>query len=268
MRKLAIIVVAILGVAAAAAYYQSPQNDTPVTSKNVIRIALLPDENPDALRERFQGLLDYLSNTTGYRFELLIPASYQASIDLFREQQVDLALLGGLTFLKAQNGYAATPLVFRDVDMHFTSWFIVHGNSPFKSLPELQGKTLSFGSELSTSGHLMPRHFMLTEHQITPETFFSHIQYSGAHDTTAYNVRDGKVDIGVANAEILQQMLGDGRLAPNDIRLLWETPPYPDYTWATRSQLDENIRSKLRDAFLAIDTDDPEHQVNFGKPRC
>ena len=69
----------------------------------------------------------------------------------------------------------------------------------------------------------MPRHFMCSDKQIIPEVFFSEVHYSGAHDKTAYLVRDGTIDLGVANSEIIKKMIRDGRLKENDVRVLWET---------------------------------------------
>ena len=121
--------------------------------------------------------------------------------------------------MKANFEYGAVPLVMRDVDSRFTSVLVVAGEG-FKTFEELQGKRFSFGSKLSTSGHLMPRHFLQVERGVTPEKYFRSILYSEKHDRTAYWVRDGEVDAGVVNAEIIREMFADGRLRPGDVRII------------------------------------------------
>ena len=105
----------------------------------------------------------------------------------------------------------------------------------------------------------MPRFFLQTERIITPEEYFGVVRYSGKHDRTAYWVRDAEVDVGVANSAIVRKMFADGRLGPDEVQILWETPPFPDYVWATRRDLGEPKKEKIRQAFLKLSKSDPTH---------
>ena len=233
-------------------------------STESLRVGVLPDEDAEALQDRYASLFEFLSRETGLTYELVIPASYDALLTQFSEGQVDLAYFGGATFVKANSKYGAIPLVMRDVDSQFTSVFLVAGDSPL-TLETLKGKRFSFGSRLSTSGHFMPRHFLRHEQGITAEDYFSSIRYSGKHDRTAYWVRDGEVDAGVANSEIIQTMLVDGRLGSEDIRTIWITPPYVDYVWAAHPQISQAQRERIQHAFLKLSIDDPQHKAVLSK---
>lgn len=224
-----------------------PNQTTPAT----LRIGVLPDQNSKQLQARYASLLNYLSEELGVPCELVVPADYSGLAELFHAGEVDLAHFGGFTFVQARLQSNAVPLVMRDVDTRFTSYFLVRGDNPARTLSEFQGKSFSFGSELSTSGHLMPRYF-LQEQNINPETFFAEVRYSGAHDLTALWVKDGVVDLGVASFMIVDQMRASGRLAQGDVRVLWETPPYPGYVWALRPGFSKATEIKIRDAFLAL----------------
>ena len=226
-------------------------------SIEILRIGVLPDESEKALRERYVPLLEFLSQETGLPYELVIPNNYAELIRQFGEGQIDLAYFGGVMFVNAYTEYGAVPLVMRDVDSQFTSVFVV-ADDGFNGLEELQGKRFSFGSMLSTSGHLMPRHFLQAWQGITPEKYFGSIEYSGKHDLTAYRVRDGEVDAGVVNAEIVRKMHADGRLQPGDIRIIWTTPPYPDYVWAVHPRVHSVTREIIQQAFLKLSTDNPQ----------
>jgi phosphonate transport system substrate-binding protein len=226
-------------------------------SIDILRIGILPDEGEEALRERYVPLLEFLSQASGLPYKLVIPNNYAELVRQFGEGQIDLAYFGGVTFVNANSEYGAMPLVMRDVDSHFTSAFIV-ADEGFRNLKELQGKRFSFGSRLSTSGHLMPRHFLHAERGIAPEKYFGSIEYSGKHDLTAYRVRDGGVDAGVVNTEIIRKMFADGRLKPGDIRIIWTTPPYPDYVWAVHPRIHPVARERIQQAFLQLTAENPQ----------
>ena len=231
-----------------------------IESATVLRIGVLPDQSPAVLRQRFAPVLSYLVDTLQLSCELIVPESYAHLLQLFHEQKVDLAYLGGYSYVKARQDDQAIPLVMRRVDTHFTSLFIVNANSPVQTLDQLENKSIAFGSSLSTSGHLMPRYF-LQQKNITPESFFIKVRYSGAHDQTAYWVRDGVVDAGAANATTIRSMLNKNLIKPEDVRILWETPPYANYVWAIRPHFAESFQFKIRDAFLQLSPDKADHAI-------
>lgn len=226
----------------------------------VLKIGILPDESREKLIEQYEPLRKHLSESLGLPCELIFPDSYDALVETFGAGAVDLAYFGGLTFVKARVAYDATPLVMRDVDTQFTSYFIVRADSKGMRIDDFEGQALAFGSRRSTSGHLMPRHYLISK-DITPEIFFGAVQYSGAHDTTVEWVRDGTVDIGAVNALIFRTMAADGRINRDIFRIVCETRPYIDYVWAVQASMDDTGKKKLRDAFMALSPSREEHEA-------
>jgi len=224
---------------------------------DVLRVGVLPDQSLDALQQRYQPLLGYLSDEVGVPFRLVVPDDYASLMDMFHMHEVDIAYFGGLTFLKAREADDARALVMRDVDFDFRSSFLIRAERSERTIGEFRGKTLAFGSRLSTSGHLMPRHF-LRQQNIEPETWFADVTYSEAHDATAMLVRNGEVDLGVANAEIVESMFRSGRLRRDEIRVIYQTPPYVDYVWAMRVGINVDLYDKVLFAFLKLSPADPE----------
>lgn len=250
---IALIIVALIYTS----YGEKPESGT-IDAPRVLRIGVLPDQNPEILKQRFQPILKYLSEKLSLPCELLVPESYLGLLTLFHERKIDLAYFGGYSYVKARQDDRAIPLVMRRVDTRFTSLLIVNASSPLQNLESLENRSFAFGSSLSTSGHLMPRYF-LQRRNITPESFFGSVRYSGAHDKTAYWVRDGVVDAGAVNATTLRSMLDKNLIQPNEIRILWETPPYADYVWAIQPQFGEEFRTRVRDAFLQLSPDNADH---------
>jgi len=226
-------------------------SEAPVQERSTLRAGVLPDRTAARLYAEYEPLFNYLSEKTGKSIELVIPEDYQDLLRLFDEGEIDLGFFGGLTFLQAQERSGAIPLVTRDIDTRFTSLFISREDAQNTKITDFKNKKLGFGSQLSTSGHLMPRYFLRTL-GIEPETFFSNVIYTGAHDKTAMAVLDGTVDIGVANTLVIRQLLQTKRLGDDKIRILWETPPYTDYVWAVQAEISPNTKNKLQEAFLAL----------------
>ena len=238
----------------------SYKREDDIAGSSTVRVGVTPGEKKEILQDRFKRLLEYLSERTGLHYELIIPETYQELSDMFHDAKIDLAYFGGYTFVKASNNDDAFPLIMRDVDIQFTSYFITGFEHHGKCISEFKDTVFSFGSMLSTSGHLMPR-FFLNEKNIIPETFFSKILYSGAHDKTASWVRDGTVDLGVANSKTIDSLFKNGYLNKEEIYIVWETPPYADYVWTVQSSMEKSTRIKIRDAFLNLSLENGNHKL-------
>lgn len=226
----------------------------------VLRVSAIPDEAPTELLRKFKPLGAYLEQQLGMKVEFTPVADYPAVVEALATDRLDLAWLGGFTFvqvrLKTGN---AIPLVQREQDAQFTSKFIT-ANPDVTSLADLKGKTFAFGSVSSTSGSLMPRYFMLQD-GIKPESHFSRVGYSGAHDATAAWVQAGKVDGGVLNASVWDKLVASGKVDSNKVKVFATTPTYFDYNWTVRGTLDPALAEKIKAAFLALDQANPEHKA-------
>jgi phosphonate transport system substrate-binding protein len=225
----------------------------------MLRVGVLPDQRPPVLQARYGPLVGHLSEMTGVPFRYIPCDSYDHLLEKITQGQIDLAYLGGVTYVKASQRSSLIPLVMRRRDTRFTSYFLVRSDHPAHTFQDLKGQRMAFGAELSTSGHYMPRHFLAQE-EITPETFFSSVSYTGSHDVTALAVLHGQADVGAANAAIVDQMRRDHRIGEGQLRVLWETPPYADYVWALRSNLPQELTNRIRNAFLMLDPTQSAHQ--------
>src|SRR5262252_9094152 len=229
--------------------------------QNVLRVSAIPDEAPTELQRKFAPLGVYLEKATGWGVQFVPVTDYAATVEGLAAKKLDLVWYGGFTFVQARRRTGnALPLVQREEDAHFHSKFIVGTGSKAKSLADLKGATFAFGSVSSTSGHLMPRYYLLKS-GIDPDKDFSKVAFSGAHDVTAKWVESGKVDAGVLNESVLQKLLDEKKLDPAKVRVIWTTPPYFDYNWTVRGDLDPKLAEQIKRAFLALDYSKPEHKV-------
>ncbi|ARS50001.1 phosphonate ABC transporter substrate-binding protein [Ectopseudomonas mendocina] len=227
---------------------------------DVLKVSAIPDEAPTELLRKFKPLGAYLEQELGMKVEFVPVADYAAVVEALAADRIDMAWLGGFTFVQAHLKTGnAVPLVQREQDAEFTSKLIT-SDPAVKSLQDLKGKTFAFGSVSSTSGSLMPRYFMLQD-GIKPEDFFSRVAYSGAHDATAAWVQAGKADGGVLNASVWQKLVDAGKVDTDKVKVFATTPTYYDYNWTVRGNLDADLQAKIKSAFLALDPAKPEHKA-------
>jgi phosphonate transport system substrate-binding protein len=224
--------------------------------RGVLSLGLLPDENRESQAARYATLVDALESHLGFDVQLVWSASYDELVELFGQGKVDLAYFGGYTFLIANERHDAQPLVMRDIDARFVSQIVVREDrSELQQLADLRGSRFSFGARRSTSGHIMPRHHF-SQLGVTPETFFSAVSYSGAHDRTVTRVADGTFDASVANGQIVRQLLSSA--TPPPVRIVWQSPPYVDYVWATQPSMTASTRDAIKHVFLSLSIDNDE----------
>ncbi|SDC93672.1 phosphonate transport system substrate-binding protein [Variovorax sp. CF079] len=235
---------------------------TPVHAQSgVLRVSAIPDEAPTELQRKFKPLGDYLKKETGLDVQFTPVTDYAAVVEGLATNKIDLAWLGGFTFVQAKlrtNG-AAVPIVQRAEDEKFTSKFIVPTDSKAKTLADLKGATFAFGSPSSTSGHLMPRYFLL-QAGINPDKDFKTVAFSGAHDATVAFVAAGRAEAGVLNASVMDKLIESANPNAAKVRVLATTAPYYDYNWTVRPGLDAATTKKLADAFLKLDAANPQHK--------
>lgn len=229
----------------------------------VLRFSAIPDQNSTELEEKYGLLARHLAETLAVEVRYMPSSDYSASVESFVNGDVQLAWFGGLTGVRARAAVEGARAIAQGaVDPHFRTYFIAHvdaGVEPSESFPmELEGKTFTFGSESSTSGRLMPEHWIREHSGRRPQEFFEgeEMSFSGDHAKTALLVEAGTFQAGALNFKVYEAMVADGRIDPARCRVIWETPPYPDYNWTVHPDLDrtfgEGFIERLQAAMVGI----------------
>ena len=223
-----------------------------VQAQAVFKMTAIPDESPTELARKAVPLVKYLEQQLGMKVEFTPVSDYAAAVEALVNKQVDMAWYGGFTFVQAsvRSGGKVIPLVQREEDEKFRSVFIT-SDPAIKTLADLKGKTVSFGSQSSTSGHLMPRSALL-QASIDPDKDFKRVAYSGAHDATIAAVAAGKVDAGALNISVWDKFVAEKKVDPSKVKVIFTTPPYFDYNWTVHADMPAAQREKLTKAFLSL----------------
>ena len=227
-------------------------------AQQILRVSAIPDEAPTELQRKFKPLGSYLEQKLGMKVEFTPVTDYAAAVEALLQHKIDLVWFGGFTFVQAKvrSNNQIIPLVQREEDEKFKSVFITSDKN-INKLEDLRGKTFSFGSESSTSGHLMPRSFLLAA-KINPDTDLKRIAFSGAHDATAAAVAGGKVDAGALNISVWEKLVKENKVDVSQVRVFFTTPGYYDYNWTVHADMQPELRKKIAAAFLALDKSDPQ----------
>lgn len=198
----------------------------------------IPDQDRAFLEERFGAVADRLEEELGIPVAYQPASDYAALVTAFANGDVPLSWFGGFTGVQARQELpGAEAIVQRAGDDEFRSVFVARRDLDATSLDDLRGTGFTFGSESSTSGHLMPRHFLL-EAGIDPEEDLDTVSYSGSHDTTARLVEAGSFDAGALSELVWDRLVEEGGVDTDRVRVVERTAPYHNYHWAAHPDID------------------------------
>jgi phosphonate transport system substrate-binding protein len=228
----------------------------------VLRVGGIPDQDATRLARRYQVFAEYLSAKLDVEVEYVPSVDYSAVVTAFTQGGLDLAYFGGLTGVQARlRSPGAQAIAQRERDARFHSKFIAGADLPIDSMADLMdqagGLTLTFGSESSTSGHLMPRHFLIGS-GLDPDTDFKSVpNFSGSHDLTWKLVESGAFDLGALSEAVWQRAVDAGRVDLAKVKVFHTTPGYFDYQWTVSGGVDrefgDGFSRRIKRALLELD---------------
>ncbi|MCC5635340.1 phosphate/phosphite/phosphonate ABC transporter substrate-binding protein [Nostoc sp. CHAB 5844] len=214
---------------------KSPQvgttpSTTPATTQR-LRVAVIPWQSPEEQQKKLQPLADYLEKVLKQPVTFQITKDYAAAVDLLVKEEVDMAYLAALTYIKArERNPGIEPLVI-PIDQNtgrpwYTSVIIANTAKSVNSLKDLKGKRFAFVSPSSTSGFLLPMNAFQSQ-GIDPTRDFTTIRYPGSHDKTQKQLAEDLVDaIADDKASFLRSQKA-GTLAAAKYKIIWESDPLP-----------------------------------------
>lgn len=232
----------------------------------------IPDQDPELLQRLYTHLANYLEAELGVPVEYKPVTDYAAAVTAFRVGDLDLVWFGSLTGVQARLQVpGARAIVQRDIDEQFHSIFIANVNSglgelsDLSDLAQLKGRTFTFGSESSTSGRLMPQHYLEQAGVNPDQDFRGEVGFSGNHDAILKLVEAGTYEVGVLNEQVWLDRLASGAVDTSRVVQIWRTPPYFNYHWVISPEVDERygegFSEQVQAALMALDPAVPEQQA-------
>ncbi len=221
----------------------------------------IPDQDTTRLQERFGRIADHLAEKLYLKVKYVPVKSYAASVQAFKNNEVQLAWFGGLSGVKARLGVPGSLAIAQgSEDPEFITYLIANtttGLSFSEDFPSgIADKTFTFGSKGSTSGRLMPEYFVRQHFQKAPRKIFKRVGFSGDHSKTLALVQSGSYEVGAINFKVWQKEVDAGKVDPAKVQVIWRTPAYPDYNWTIRGDVERTYGAgfinKVEQALLSI----------------
>ena len=234
----------------------------------------IPDQDQTRLVERFTRVADYLGAKLGVPVKYIPVKSYPAAVTAFQNNEVQLAWFGGFTGVQARAAVPGSQAIAQGVeDKQFKSYFIantaLHLNQTDALPTAIAGKTFTFGSRSSTSGRVMPDYYIRQTFGKSPDEVFSRVGFSGDHTRTIQLVQSGAYEVGAVDYSVWELEKKAGRVDETKIGVIWQSPPFPDYQWTIRGDVDAKFGpgfiDKVKAALIAID--DPKILEPFGRSK-
>ena len=225
----------------------------------VLKFSAIPDEDVTGFVQKFQPVAAWLTERLGVPVEYQHSESYPASVETFKRGEILLAWFGGLTGVQARSLVPGAQAIAQGVeDPEYFSYFIANADTGLERSDHFpaaaKGLTLTFGSESSTSGRLMPEHFIRENTRQAPRAFFGKVVFSGNHDKTVEWVESGQAQIGAVSYKVYDARVAAGKSDPNVAKVIWKTPPYADYNFTAHPDLEKvfgaGFTRKLQQALL------------------
>jgi phosphonate transport system substrate-binding protein len=260
---LLLLLVVVVVLAAAGCQTRGDRTTNPQGLPDKLRVGVIPNVAPDTQRAHYDPFRQYLERTLNTKVELFVATDYAGVVNALVSNHLDVAYLGGLTYVQAEEQAKLIPLV-TEIDREtgtprYLSAIVVRKDAPYRSVQELLAAKASFafGDVSSTSGSLYPR-LMLVQagarcsaevlEQCPP---LSKVTYTGGHDATAQAVLTRTVDAGGLELRILHRLEREGSVPPGSLRVI-QTHQVMGYPWVARAALGPQAQQRLADAFTRI----------------
>ncbi len=230
-----------------------------------LKVALLPDENAATVIQDNQGLKDYLEDKLGKSIELIVTTDYSSMIEAMRFGRIDIAYFGPASYTIAKDKMAGGDLDIEPFAARlkggattYQSVIIANADSKIATIEDIKGSgvDVAFGDQASTSSHFAPKYTMQLAGVKQGEDYKQN--FLGAHDAVAINVQRGNAQVGGLSRPIFESLVEKGKIDPAKVKVLTYSADIPQYPWVLRTDLNEDIRNKLRTAFYSLEKGTPE----------
>ncbi len=224
---------------------------------DVLRVALLPDENAATLIQNAQPLKDYLAERLGKDVEIVVTTDYSSMIEAMRFGRIEVGYFGGFSYILAKSrAPQIEPFAVgvENGEPTYRSILIAHAEGPVKTFEDIRGKPFAFGDQASTSSHLAPRATLVKKGLIGEADY--KVVHLGKHDAVARAVAAGQVPAGALSEQIFNVLVERGKIDTDKLRVIGYSDPIPNYPLTLQGYLAPELKKAIKAAFLELD--DPE----------
>jgi phosphonate transport system substrate-binding protein len=231
-------------------------------------IAVQPTTTAQELSADAGEIDSFLEDQLGRDVEITFPTSYSGVIEALRFGHADAAFMGAWpAALAVQEANAEIALAeIREVSEgdeivekpYYYSYYVVPTDSEYTELAQLEGQTVAYPSQLSTSGYVAPVARLVElglieqpaeGEEADPEEFFGEVVFSGGYQQGWEALEAGQVDVTVIAGDVPEDLYNE---VLDNTRQIETQGPVPSHSVVYAEDLSEEDRAALTDALLAL----------------
>ena len=171
---------------------------------------------------------------------------------MFERRGLDLAVPIAAPVLRGER-YEGRPIYFSDV--------IVHRDSPYRSFPDLRGRSWAYNEPLSHSGYGITRYHLVRLGET--DGFFGEVVEAGFHQEAIRMVARKEVDGSAIDSQVLEVELRDHPELADQLRVVEALGPSIIQPVAVSRRVPEDLREEIRGVLLTM-SNDPAVRTRLG----
>jgi phosphonate transport system substrate-binding protein len=231
-----------------------------------LKLAFIPQENPDKLIGDIQAISTWLTNQIGVPVSGFVTFDHAAAVEALRNGDADISFMGALPFVLAEAEIGAVPLlseVYRGTPS-YSGRIFVRRDSGIKTLADLKGRDIAFADPISESGYLYPLDLFVKDGLIASadraDQFFGQKFFAGGYQQAMQAMASGLVDAAGAS------QYADLLLTPeqqSEVTWIAESEQIPSHVVIARKDLNSEVQSKFIEAMLSLNVAENQHLLTY-----
>lgn len=220
-----------------------------------LRFAVGPFQpTPGDTRRAYEPFCEYLAKAVGRRCALTVTTDWAGITTALANDQADVAWMGpwGYVLAHDRGGAEAIATVKYQGKPTYHAIIIARPELAIAKFPDdAKGMSISFADAGSTSGWLIPHHW-LQQQGIEARSFFQY-RDGASHAANVVAVATGQVDLATDYDRNLNAMIAGGKVKADQVKVVWTSAPLPNDALAVRKGLRPDLIAAMRKAVLAMD---------------
>ncbi|HWD86564.1 MAG TPA: phosphate/phosphite/phosphonate ABC transporter substrate-binding protein [Mucilaginibacter sp.] len=222
-------------------------------------------DNPEGVKMATGKIKEYLAKELGMDVEFFYATDYAAVIEAIRAKKVHVATMSPFSYILASQTHDITPIVTMGEGGKphlYHSVIFTNYNTHINSINDIKARSkslsLCFADPASTSGHLIPRAYLVTQ-GLNPDSAFRQVIFAGTHPASILSVASGKIDIGCSTQEYgIDLLTRHGELKPGQLKILWTSDPIVSSPIVVRNDLNKDLAKKIQNLYLDMSKKAPD----------
>ena len=232
----------------------APTDPSKLKDPSTLVFAYTPVEDPAIYADIWTPFIEHLKTVTGKDVQFFAVQSNSAEVEAMRSGRLHVAGFSTGPTPFAVNLAGVEPFAIMGADdgqFGYKLQVFTQADSDIMEVADLKGKRVAHTSPTSNSGNQAPRALFPALGVVPGEDY--EVVYSGSHDQSILGVVAGDYDAAPVASEVVNRMVERGLYDPADVRMIWESDPFPTTSYGLANDLTPELKAKIKEAFFTFD---------------